>query len=490
VTFHDPRREVEKLRDHLASHDKPVAFLIGAGASCAVKDREGEALIPAVGALGDLCEHAVEAMGDHYKQVYGTLASRVEATSGRRPGRANIEEILSAVRLAMAAMSGGDTVGGGTKAELEEIEKAIRGRIAAAALPDQVRLPAHLPHHALARWIRRVERTMPVEIFTTNYDTLLEQALEDQRIPFYDGFAGGRNPFFLGATPVQDYEPGRGWTRLWKIHGSVTWAWHDVPDAPARIVRGPEQPGGELILPSFHKYDESRRQPYASMLDRLTRVLTAREDTLLVTLGFSFSDEHLNAVIFEALETRARLSVVAIQHGDPAEDHDLVQRAQSHPNLLVYGPQRGTVGGETASWRLTEPVDNRTADLLDIPFDSDAKPGADDSAPTAPHAHATGASGFGAILASGHRCPIRSAASPPGVTSGPTMTVGDGCAGRSRGLAMTRSSSSSSALASTTRCRRPYRARPSRLGAVGAPAGLPPISHVAAARWCQTTPVS
>ena len=28
--FHDPRREVEKLRSHLAVHDKPIGFLIGA----------------------------------------------------------------------------------------------------------------------------------------------------------------------------------------------------------------------------------------------------------------------------------------------------------------------------------------------------------------------------------------------------------------------------------------------------------------------------
>lgn len=282
----------------------------------------------------------------------------------------------------MAAMSAGDTVGRGTKAQLEDIERAIRGRIAAAALPDEVRLPARLPHHALARWIRRVERSVPVEIFTTNYDTLLERALEDQRIPFYDGFSGGRKPFFLGATPVQDYEPGRGWTRLWKIHGSVTWAWHDVPDAAARIVRGPEQPGGELILPSFHKYDESRRQPYASMLDRLARVLTTREDTLLVTTGFSFGDEHLNAVIFDALETRARLSVVALQHHDPADDpRPRETRAKPSQPLRLWAAA-GIVGGETASWRLTEAVDKRAADLLDIPFDSDAKPGADDVADT------------------------------------------------------------------------------------------------------------
>jgi hypothetical protein len=27
----DPRREIEKHRDHPASHDKPLAFLMGAG---------------------------------------------------------------------------------------------------------------------------------------------------------------------------------------------------------------------------------------------------------------------------------------------------------------------------------------------------------------------------------------------------------------------------------------------------------------------------
>lgn len=35
------------------------------------------------------------------------------------------------------------------------------------------------------------------------------------------------------------------------------------------------------------------------MLDRFARVLTGREDTLLVVVGYSFGDEHLNAVIFE-----------------------------------------------------------------------------------------------------------------------------------------------------------------------------------------------
>jgi hypothetical protein len=347
-----------------------------------VRDEHGEALVPAVAALGDLCSEAVAALGGKHKEICDALAEQIEASRVSSPRRADIEEILSAVRLAIAAMGPDDTVAGGNKEQLGQIEQAIRERIAEAALPDASRIPLALPHRALARWIGRTDRVAPVELFTTNYDTLLERALEDEHVPFYDGFSGGRRPFFLGATPSNGLELGRRWTLLWKIHGSVTWVWEPTRAGGRRISRGPETRSGELILPSVHKYDESRRQPYASMLDRFARVLTTGEDTLLVTVGFSFSDEHLNAVIFDALETRARLHVVVLQHTDPALDHELLNRAARHPNLLLYGPGQATVGGVSAPWRLAEPVDRSTAGLLDIPFDSDAKPGENEVADT------------------------------------------------------------------------------------------------------------
>lgn len=382
MIFHDPRREVEKLRDHLASNERPVAFLVGAGASCAVRDPDGEALIPAVAALGDICANSVAALGAKHVEIYEAVTDQIDTTPGRVAGAANIEEILSAVRLAISAMGDADTIAGGTKPQLTEIEVALRAAIAGAALPEEARIPNELPQHALARWVRQADRRFPVEIFTTNYDTLLERALEDERVPIFDGFTGGRMPFFLSATPAVDDEPGRGWTRLWKIHGSVTWAWHEPAGQRRRIVRVAEHAGGELILPSFHKYDESRRQPYASMLDRLARVLGAREDTLLVTIGFSFGDEHLNAVVFDALDARPRLSIVALQYSDPAPDHELFRRAERHANLLVYGPGRAIVGSRVGDWRLQEPVDEKTAALLDIPFDSDAEPEKDEFAIT------------------------------------------------------------------------------------------------------------
>jgi hypothetical protein len=370
-SFHDPQREIEKLREHLASNNKPIAFLFGAGASCAIRVDGGRALIPAVAELGDQCRLAVTALGENCEQAYACVVAEIESTRADALA-ANIEEVLSAVRRKIDAMGDGDQLCGATRDELCEIEQTIRMAIAKAVQPAEDLIPTSLPHHSLARWIARISRTCPVELFTTNYDTLLERALEDERVPIFDGFVGSREPFFLNASLThEEFAPGQRWTRLWKVHGSVNWKFRSDGDT-RRIVRAMESDDGELILPSFHKYDESRKQPYVAMLDRLGRVLTVREDVMLIVVGYNFGDQHINAVIFEALETHERMHVVALQFSDPDEGGDLVRRAKRHRNLLVYGPSSAVVGGEFGKWRLTEPVDRRTAQLMDVPFDSDA----------------------------------------------------------------------------------------------------------------------
>lgn len=367
--FHDPRREVEKVRSHLAVHDKPIGLLIGAGGSCAVTDQAGAVLVPAISALTEDCRSAVEALGEPFPGAYAALQGEVAAGGGTP----NVEDILTSVRRKITAMDATDTLAGVDRAALMKVEETLRVTIATAALPDESRIPDQLPHHALGRWIGRIPRSFPVEIFTTNYDTLVERGLEEQRVAVFDGFVGSRQPFFnAGALARDDAAPGRGWSRVWKIHGSVNWSRQTLRDGSTRIVRGRETTTGELILPSFDKYDESRKQPYVAMLDRLGRFLTLREDTVLFVLGYSFGDQHINEVIFEALELQPRVHVVALQFVDPTPESELGRRARRHQNLVVYAPSRAIVGGVEGEWRLLEPVDNATAGLLDVSFDSDA----------------------------------------------------------------------------------------------------------------------
>jgi hypothetical protein len=175
-------------------------------------------------------------------------------------------------------------------------------------------------------------------------------------VPVFDGFVGAYRPFFSATSLAREaMAPGRRWTRLWKIHGSVTWTSTGGPK-DRRILRGAETPSGELILPSLLKYDESRKQPYVAMMDRLGRVLTEREDAVLVTCGYSFGDQHINEVIFESLEANPRLHVFALCHSDPPAGSELVRAARRHGDILVLAHRCGIVGSREGEWRLSDPA--------------------------------------------------------------------------------------------------------------------------------------
>lgn len=368
--FHDPRREIETLRDHLASHDKPLAFLIGAGASFAARDLDDKPLIPSLAELSELCRAEVAKLGTEPAAAYATFGEQLRASLMRDP---NIEEILSSVRGKLAALAPeGDQLGGLDRKAMAKLEQTLRETIAAAVRPAEERISYPLPHQALASWINSVERRHAVELFTTNYDTLIERALEDEQVPLFDGFVGSREPYFEPATLAhEDDAPGKRWSRLWKIHGSINW--HRSKRPSERIIRTNETTSGELIYPSLHKYEESRKQPFVAMLQRLSDVLHHRDETVLFTLGYGWGDQHINAIIFEALAARERTHVIALMYAEVADDQEPVR--QGRHNLSVLGPKSAVIGGIRGPWRLLEPVDRRTADLLDVPFDSDAQEG-------------------------------------------------------------------------------------------------------------------
>lgn len=367
---HDPKRVVEAMRDHLARHDKPIAFLFGAGTSADPQGAvSGTSLIPAVGTLTELCEAAVKALGPAFVGAWDSVVLECDANDGNH----YIEAMLTRFRLKVDAVGTGETLAGLDRADLELARDTIQTTIASAVQPPENEIPDVLPHHHLARWLSLASRQRPVEIFTTNYDLLFERALEDLQVPTFDGFAGSFRPFFLAESLTRaDSGPASSWTRLWKVHGSVNWRWTDIGGA-RRIVRTQPTGSGELILPSYRKYDESRKQPYIAILDRLGRFL-AQDDALLVTSGYSFGDEHINDVLFAALGRPSRTHIVALFRSDPANLSSAVTAAMQRPNIEVLARNRAWIGGQEGEWRLHEPVTTATARFMDIAFDSDAVP--------------------------------------------------------------------------------------------------------------------
>ena len=53
-----------------------------------------------------------------------------------------------------------------------------------------------------AAWIARSKYHLPIEIFTINYDLILESALETLGVPYFDGFIGVLKARFQTNLPV------------------------------------------------------------------------------------------------------------------------------------------------------------------------------------------------------------------------------------------------------------------------------------------------
>jgi len=97
---------------------------------------------------------------------------------------------------------------------------------------------------------------------------------EEINVPYFDGFIGAVDPFFLQESvdadlheKARDMLPPRGWTRLWKVHGSIGWCIKNV-GGTKRIVRASDTTStGELIIhPSRDKYVDSRKPPFMTYL--------------------------------------------------------------------------------------------------------------------------------------------------------------------------------------------------------------------------------
>ena len=112
------------------------------------------------------------------------------------------------------------------------------------------------------------------------------------------------------------------------------------------------------IYPSDAKYDESRRVPFMVLQDRFRRAL-AQPETLTLVAGYSFGDEHLNEVFFDAAARRPRSEIIVFCYSDIPQV--LQDRAQLTPNLQAVTTDKAILGGRPAPWQPSEeelgPVD-------------------------------------------------------------------------------------------------------------------------------------
>ncbi|WP_298351180.1 SIR2 family protein [uncultured Dokdonia sp.] len=165
-----------------------------------------------------------------------------------------------------------------------------------------------------------------INVFTTNNDLFNETALDSLNIHYINGFNGGLNRYFNPAlfnytfskrmdTSIDKFEPVENMVHLYKIHGSINWI-EDTKNANTffkiKETYNPQKgQNNVLVYPTPTKQNKSLGSPYVEMFREFQRKLLEPLSVLFV-IGYSFSDEHVNNIIYQALATNSTMNLVII----------------------------------------------------------------------------------------------------------------------------------------------------------------------------------
>lgn len=167
-----------------------------------------------------------------------------------------------------------------------------------------------------------LERRSSISFFTTNYDTLLEDALALNKINVVDGFSGGAMGFWNAEAEFSSRTGRAASCSLFKLHGSVDWH-HDSTHGLVRARYGTQYLSNAadiMIYPQATKYVETQKDPFAALFAGLRSAITTGDQNVLVTCGYSFGDEHINSEIEHCLIDRTnKTTVVAFTDERPTD---------------------------------------------------------------------------------------------------------------------------------------------------------------------------
>jgi hypothetical protein len=300
------------------------------------------------------------------------IAERYTAVMGDRPPDelpVNLESVLSLLwrwRATLPQVGGRIRLDGIPSIDVRsaDIDECLRRTT--SALVDQCRLPMKTAapqgfrayEDLLRKVLARPLNLKRVNLFTLNYDTLVEQAADAEGVVLVDGFIGTIRRVFRPESYDQDFyfpaETTEGRVHrldrvahLYKLHGSLTWRAEEPEwDNPYGVVAGAAGPTDErrlLIYPTPGKIGDTLGMPYAELFRRFAAAVVRSQSTLFV-LGYGFGDEHVNAIIRQAL-TVPSFTVVIV---DPTPKSEFVRRLKARRDRRVWilsGTTLGTFSG-------------------------------------------------------------------------------------------------------------------------------------------------
>lgn len=197
----------------------------------------------------------------------------------------------------------------------------------------------------IKKLLQRPNHLRRVNLFTLNYDMALDYALDNLGVHYINGFMGVHNRCFR--PEVYDYDiyyPGQSVSgkvhraekviRYYKLHGSLSWRF--VEPSIGNMYGIQEVSLGQpfdskdslLVYPCVSKKKHALDLPYSEMFRQFSKAIT-QPQSVLICLGYSFNDEHVNDIIRQALSIPSFTLIVA---NYSPEQKDAPSEQSSAPN--------------------------------------------------------------------------------------------------------------------------------------------------------------
>lgn len=319
-------KKVEIYRSFLSRHFDNMIVLTGAGSSFGIGKTEikGMTMKKLWGEIVNKCgKESIEKLGKKINYKIDDIT------------RANLEEFLSHASLYLLLYHDTDS-------EVKEIVNKIKQIIISNCT---IIMPEDAPHKEfLKRITARKLKHNRLKLFTTNYDMLFEQAANECGFTMIDGFTFTFPRVFNGNNydydivirknsriTAQENYAGKVF-HLYKLHGSLDWE-KDEESGQIRKCDFANNKMPVMIFPSSIKYETSYEQPFFEMMSRFQTELRM-DNALLIIIGYSFGDKHINSMIFEALELNHSLQLVIV---DPYIENfeEIIKRTERSANIML-----------------------------------------------------------------------------------------------------------------------------------------------------------
>lgn len=348
-----------------------------------------------------VADKAAAGMGDvtltSYKSEIDKAAKEAAQKAGREAG--NLEDQLRAANELLRGLEilgksdDATTLRTELTATLEAFAKSILESEAgiATASEDKREQAFNVLVTFLMSFASRTGVRDRLNIFTTNYDRLIEAGAELAGLHLLDRFLGTLMPIFRSSRLDLDMHynpPGirgeprylEGVARFTKLHGSVDWVQTDSDIRRIGLPFGAEEVGPYLkapglngasahklmIYPNATKDRETSDYPYVELFRDLAAAV-CRPNSTLITYGYSFGDEHINRVIRDML-TIPSAHLVVIAYNDPLGRIMQTYQEMGRPSQisLMIGPALADLETLTENFLPKAAIDKTTFRMSEL----------------------------------------------------------------------------------------------------------------------------